>query len=44
MLKNKLKLAKTYDSCVSGHPKLTVVMIHGIASDSSTYDHAIKYL
>ena len=44
MLNNKLKLAKTYDSCVSSHPKITVVMIHGIASDSSTYDHAIKYL
>ena len=39
----KLKLAKTYDSCMAGEPKLTVVLIHGIASDSSTYDKALAY-
>lgn len=44
MSNNKLKLTKTHDSCISNHPRLAVVMIHGIASDSSTYDHAIKYL
>lgn len=39
----KLKLAKTYDSCMAGETKLTVVLIHGIASDSSTYDKALAY-
>ncbi len=39
-----MKLAKTHDYCASKKPKLTVVMIHGIASDSRTYDHALKFL
>lgn len=39
-----LKLAKTYDFCPSKNPRLTVVMIHGIASDSQTFKNAISYL
>lgn len=38
-----IKLAKIHDRKVS-NPILTVVMIHGIASDSHTFDKAIKYL
>lgn len=39
-----MKLTKTYDSCQSGTPRLAVVFIHGIASDSSTFKNAIEYL
>jgi pimeloyl-ACP methyl ester carboxylesterase len=39
----KLQLANTYDVCRSGKPKLCVVMIHGIASDSTTYNAAHEY-
>ena len=39
-----LKLAKTYDFCPSKKPRLTVVMIHGIASNSQTFKSAISYL
>ena len=39
-----MKLAKTHDYCASKKPKLTAVMIHGIASDSRTYDRALKFL
>ena len=38
-----MKLAKTNDFCGARAPKLTAVMIHGIASDSHSFDHAIKY-
>lgn len=38
-----MKLAKTNDFCGEKTPKLTVVMIHGIASDSHSFDRAIKY-
>lgn len=41
-MKNSLQLAKTHDHCASKNPKLTVVMIHGIASDSSTYHSALE--
>lgn len=44
MLKKDLILEKTHDYCAVKEPRLTVVMIHGIASDSSTYAHALKYL
>jgi len=44
MFKKKLILAKTHDYCAVEEPKLTVVMIHGIASDSGTYNHALQYL
>ena len=40
-MKNNLSLFKSYDYCQSGRPKLTVVMIHGIASNSATYDRAL---
>jgi len=39
-----LTLVKTHDYCAVKQPKLTVVMIHGIASNSSTYMNALKYL
>lgn len=37
-------LTKTHDVCRVKTPKLTVVMIHGIASESSTYQKALDYL
>lgn len=40
----QLVLEKTHDYCASGNPKIAVIMIHGIASDSSTFDDALKYL
>lgn len=40
----KLELKKTHDYCAAQSPKLTVVMIHGIAADSSSYSHALTYL
>lgn len=43
MKDNNLTLAKTHDSCESGDEKLTVVLIHGIASDSNTYNKALTY-
>ena len=43
MKKNKLILEKTNDYSSTDSPVLTVVMIHGIASNSSTYDDALKY-
>ena len=42
--RKKLILAKTHDYCAVKKPKLTVVMIHGIASDSGAYNHALQYL
>lgn len=39
----KLILTNTYDVCRSGEPRLCVVMIHGIASDSTTYNAAHEY-
>lgn len=44
MLRNKLVLAKTHDYAAAKEPKLAVVMIHGIASDSATYHEALEYL
>ena len=41
---NKLVLKKTHDFSVSKEPKAVVVFIHGIASDSSTFEHALKHL
>lgn len=43
MKNNKLTLEKTNDYSSTDSPVLTVVMIHGIASNSSTYDDALKY-
>ena len=42
-MKNKLTLTKTADILSGGKAALTVVMIHGIASDSRTFDSALKY-
>ena len=39
-----LEMKKTRDFCVSKNPKLTLVLIHGIASNSSTYVNTLKYL
>lgn len=39
-----LTLAKTHDFCASGKPELTVVFIHGIASDSRTFTNALRFL
>lgn len=44
MNKDKLILEKTHDYCAAKHPKLTAVFIHGIASDSSSFAGAFKYL
>lgn len=43
-MNNKLELYKAHDFCKSGTPKLTVIMVHGIASDSSSYDTALEVL
>ena len=40
----KLILTKTHDYCVGGTPKLTVVCIHGIAANSSSFARALQYL
>ena len=44
MLIRKLILKNTHDFSGSKEPKLAVVFIHGIASDSSTFKNALKYL
>ena len=44
MFSKKLILKKTHDFSAVKKPKLTVVFIHGIASDSTTWNHALDYL
>ena len=44
MWSKKLILKKTHDFSAVKKPKLTVVLIHGIASDSSVYNNALQYL
>ncbi|MBR0467740.1 alpha/beta fold hydrolase [Candidatus Saccharibacteria bacterium] len=44
MFSKKLILKKTHDFCAVKEPRLTVVFIHGIASDSSSFTNALKYL
>lgn len=44
MFSKKLLLKKTHDFSATKQPKLTVIFIHGIASDSSSFNSAIKYL
>lgn len=44
MFNTRTTLKKRHDFCPSGHPALTVVMIHGIASDASSFNNALKYL
>ena len=41
---SKLKLFKAHDYSASKSPDFTVVFIHGIASSSAAYDHALEYL
>ena len=43
-LKLPLELKKTHDYCPSGQAKLTVVFIHGIAADSSSFTKTLEYL
>ena len=43
-LKKPLTLKKRHDFCASKHPKLTVIMLHGIASSAGTYEHALIHL
>lgn len=44
MWNKKIILKKTHDSSAVKKPELTVVMIHGIASDSTVYNNALQYL
>ena len=44
MFSKKLILKKTHDFCAVKEPRLIVVFIHGIASDSSSFTNALKYL
>ncbi|MBR3230562.1 alpha/beta hydrolase [Candidatus Saccharibacteria bacterium] len=44
MWHKKLVLKKTHDVCAVKTPKLTVVFIHGVASDSSVYCDVLRYL
>ena len=44
MSNNELTLKKTHDHSAVKNPKLVAVLIHGIASDSSTFEHALEYL
>lgn len=43
MNNKNLILTKTYDFCTAKTPRLTVVLIHGIASDSSTFEPFLEY-
>lgn len=44
MRNRKLVLSKAHDYSAVDNPKLAVVFIHGIASDSSTFHNSLKYL
>ena len=44
MSNTKLTLTKTHDFCAGEKPKLTVVMIHGIAATSRSFTEALEYL
>lgn len=39
-----LQLTKTYDKCRAKKPRLTAVFIHGIASDSGSFNGLFEYL
>ncbi len=43
MMTNKISLAKTHDKSNAKDPALTVVLIHGIASDSRDYTKALEH-
>ena len=44
LLDKPLELYKAHDFCASGAPKLTVVMVHGIASEAKSFNGLLKYL
>lgn len=44
MSNQKLTLKKTHDHTGAKNPKLTTVLIHGIASNSHTFDGVLEYL
>lgn len=44
IIKRRLTLKKAYDSASVEKPKLAVIFVHGIATDSSSFTNAIKYL
>ena len=44
MATNNISLTKTHDKCKTNEPALTVVLIHGIASDSRDYIKALEHL
>lgn len=44
IIKRRLTLKKAYDSASTEKPKLAVIFVHGIATDSSSFTNAIKYL
>ena len=44
IFKKPLCLAKTYDHSATKTPKLTIIFLHGIASDSRIYHNTIKFL
>lgn len=44
MTAKDLCLEKTFDQCKSGEPKITAIFIHGIASDSSSFNKALEFL
>lgn len=44
LLGRPLELKKTHDYCASSNPRLTVILLHGIASDSRTFQKALAYL
>lgn len=44
MTDKELILTKTHDFCSTKKPVLTVILIHGIAADSSTYEKALNHL
>ena len=39
-----LTLHKAHDFCASKKPKMTVVFVHGIAADATSFSKALKYL
>lgn len=44
VLKCPLELKKTHDLCEEAPARLTVVFLHGIASDSTAFRNALRYL
>ena len=44
LLKKPLELYKSHDFCADKNPELTVIFIHGIAADWTSFKNAIDYL